>query len=187
MGAPSGWGPRISGTGRGSRLARAFGKALPAKFTAAQACAGPAETDPGGGLARASLRPRARGCSGAACRSPGALSGLPAGLSLPAEAAGYLLGRRFANRITPSKSGHKKEKWPGIPLLGSPFKAFHRALALEGMRWGGREEGTEKTPHWLMGSEKCPPTPLHLSSPHFLSHRFSTSLDGSQIHLQSHN
>ena len=86
------------------------------------------------------------GCSGA-------LLVLPAGLSLPEAAAGCFLGPRFANRITPSKTGHRKEKWPRIPLLGSPFKAtgsLSQETALEGML---EVEGMEKT-HGLMGAVK---------------------------------
>lgn len=86
------------------------------------------------------------GCSGA-------LLVLPAGLSLPEAAAGCFLGPRFANRNTPSKTGHRKEKWPRIPLLGSPFKAtgsLSQETALEGML---EVEGMEKT-HGLMGAVK---------------------------------
>lgn len=103
---------------------------------------------------------------------------------------GIYWGEGLLTGSRPPKVAIKRKNGPESHCWGALLKrqgAFHRALALEGMRWGGREEGTEKTPHWLMGPEKCPPTPLHLSSPHFLSHRFSTSLDGSQIHLQSHN
>lgn len=159
-GRRAGGGPWIPRAGRGSGPARAFGKAPPAKFTGARAYAGPAEIDLGGGPARAWLWlwPWPRGCSGDACRSPGALRGLPAGLSLPAAAAGYLLGPRFANRNTPSKTGHRREKWPRIPLLGSPFKAT--GLLSQGLRPGGQAEGGGmKIPHWLIGAEKCPRPP----------------------------
>lgn len=69
-------GPRISRTGRGSEPARAFEKALPAKFTGVQACAGPAETDPGGGF------PLGPGCGG----GPGATAAPPAGAPGPSAA-----------------------------------------------------------------------------------------------------
>lgn len=105
------------------------------------------------------------------CRlqDPDALRELSAG-SPPAchyhrRLQGILLGPRLANKNTLSKTGHKKEKWPGIPLLGSPFKATGRLL--RGPCSGGHSGGwgMKKTLHWLMGAEKYPRTPLHFSSP----------------------
>lgn len=76
LGEQGGWGPRISWAGKGSEPARAFEKALPAKFTGVQAYAGPAKTDPGGGF------PLGPGCAG----GPGATAAPPAGAPGPSAA-----------------------------------------------------------------------------------------------------
>lgn len=82
----------------------------------------------------------------------------------------------------------KKEKWPRIPLLGSPFKAT--GTLSQGTncprRYGGGG-GREIISHGLMGAVRYPRTPHCSSAPHLLPHRCPTALDSSQMHLQDHS
>lgn len=142
LGAQSGWGPRISRTGRGSGPVRAFGKALPAKFMGMQACAGPAKTDPGRGPRSGLAAAAGPGLQRRRLPEPRRPPRAPRRPVFTAPAAaGYLLEPRFANRNTPSKSGYKREKWARIPLVGALFKGpghFSQRLRPGGHAGAGR-------------------------------------------------
>ena len=101
------------------------------------------------------LQPRARDCSGAACRNPGALRGLPAGLSLrPPQlqgiywSQGLLIGTRPPKVVIKGKNGPESHWWEHF-LKGQG--TFHRDFALEGMRGRGGGEwvlrGHRRSPH----------------------------------------